>query len=715
MKVNSKESVSKLRFRKAVALFSILSILLFLNISCAKKEKETYTTRKAEESLALIPEEVSFGADIFLLLDQSGSMKGYPGSPATDPEGLRVQASKYLIRNIAQKATKELPHRMGIVNFGTTAPGNLTVPLTEVTKAGGDPGVQNLASSLRIISLGDTSFISALEAAYRGFVAKGTFNQSRKPVIIIFTDGEPDDPRKLTHEEYFEEIKDFVTSSLEPQGCDVYVIGIDVAASTWAKSAPEWKRILSDGHVYQISSMPQLQERFNEAIRQIFGIPPVPPDVVTPKGLEFEVPPYLEKIEFHVFPEREGLTLSVFGPDGKAIPKTSPRISVKEYETYDIITVMSPAYGKWRYQVLEGEGKIEVYRNAIPVKMKLISPKETHPLGKSMNFVASFLKSDSEEIAEIPEFPIGLTAKVIAPDGTEFDVQFRRGEKGMCFGTPSVESIEIEGTYRIMLTMKGGDAYKSSQERIIQVKSMPYVVVDNPVADSTLHFSKDMFIKASLMRNRKPVKPEDEFSDHPGVLILAQIVQMPDGGKSESIWLSPVPDSQLPGMFHGRLPVSLEQEGRYFLMTRLAGQHRSEEELPNDYSEVGFFAYPSFTQRSLGTFILALYIIGIVLTLIFIIWLLWALSLPRMRGHLYVYASGSESGSPLAQERLNRKKLRCIKVKKSGETPSIRLWINQDRKAKTRIRVRHKFLSRSKSLEQNASARIGRTHSVKYM
>ena len=92
-------------------LAALLSIFLALNISCSRKE-ETYTTRKAKDSLSLAAEEAGFAADIFLLLDQSGSMNGYPGHPATDPEGLRVQASKYLIRNIAQKATKELHYQL---------------------------------------------------------------------------------------------------------------------------------------------------------------------------------------------------------------------------------------------------------------------------------------------------------------------------------------------------------------------------------------------------------------------------------------------------------------------------------------------------------------------------------------------------------------------------------------------------------------------------
>ena len=637
MKVNSREVTNRLRVSVVVAL---LSIFLLLNISCSRRE-ETYTTRKAKDSLSLAAEETGFAADVFLLLDQSGSMNGYPGRPATDPEGLRIQASKYLIRNIAQKSTGELSHRIGIVNFGTTAPADLTVPLAEVTKTMGDPGVQNLVASLRTLSMGDTSFISALNAAYQGFIAKETLKGNRKPVIIIFTDGEPDDPRKLDSEKYFQEMEDFNVSSLKPYGCDLYVIGIDVAGSTWAKSAPGWSRIVPPGRVYQINDMDELREKFNEAIRQIFGIPPVPPDLVTAGGFEFDVPPYLQKMEFHVFPEREGLTLSVFGPDGAAVDIGSEKAPVQEYETYDIITIMEPPHGKWRYEIVQGEGRIEVYRNAIPIKMELISPRKVHPLGKPMNLMASFLRPDGGEVFEIPEYPIGLTAKVIAPDGSENDIKFERGEKGLCFGTPSIGDINLKGFYRIILTMKGGDVYKSSTERRTEVRSMPYVMVDRPASGSSLKFSHSLPVEASLLLNGESLAPEKEFTDHPDYLMLAQVVQTPDGKSSESIWLAPTSDGQIPGRFHGILPVELKHRGRHVLMARLAGELRSGQESFSDYSEVSFSVQPSFWQRVYGRWPWMALFSGVIIAA----FIVYGLQRPKLMGTLYVQKGAEEATS----------------------------------------------------------------------
>jgi uncharacterized protein YegL len=692
-------------------------VLLIFCISCSDKGIKTFTARKASETLSLASEERVFAVDVFLLLDQSGSMNGSPGHSATDPQGLRVNASEYLIRNIASNSDESSPNRIGIVNFGSTAPAHLTIPLTKVTKAANDEGVGNLKSSLKVLSLGDTSFISALKSAYNGFESFDTFTQRRKPIIIIFTDGEPDDERKLSQEEYFKEIGNFISTSLQPNGCDIYIIGIDAAGTNWVSSDPNWKKILSDRFVYQISNMQQLREQFNEAIRQIFGIPPVPPEVVTPKGLEFDIPPYLEKVEFHVFPEQKGLTLAIFGPDGVAIAESSPKVSVSKHETYDIITVFEPVYGKWKYQVVGGEGKIEVYRNAVPVNMKLISPREIHPLAKPMKLVASFVKMDGNEVVEIPEYPIGLTAKVISPDGSESNIRFNRGEKGICFGTPSFDNTKTEGVYRIVLTMKGGDVYKSSQERIIQVKSIPYVVVDKPLTDSSLSFRQSLQVEARLLHDGKPIKPEDEFFDHPGALVLAQVVQTPGGGKSEAIWLDTVPDSQSPGQFYGLLPVELKQEGQCVLVVKLSGQLRSGENLAGDYSEVKFLAQPNMWQRISRTSAWIFYIVAIIIFLALSIWLIWLISLPVMQGHLYIYQSTGETNVPLAQQRLERRKFRFFKVKKTADLPARRLWVNRVRKDRTKIMVRYweGLLLKSRRVSQNESVTMGRKHTVKYM
>lgn len=611
----------------------LLFLLIFFLSSCAKEEKKTFVSRKAKKSISLLSGERGFAVDTFLLLDQSGSMSGYPSHPATDPKGLRVDAAKYLIRNIAQKSAKKLPHRIAVVNFGSEAKAGLTTSLKEVTNLEDDIGVRELISSLEILSVGDTSFIKALKRAYQGFLAKDTFQKSRKPAIIIFTDGKPDDRRKLKQSEYFEEIEEFISSSLSPKGCSIYIIGVDAYGASWTESMPLWKKILSPDNVYSISSMGDLRKQFNQTIRKLFGIPPVSPDTVTKKGLKFEVPPYLKKIEFHIFPQREGLTLSVFSPDGKAISSKDEDVLFKEYETYDIITVLNPAFGEWRYQIIKGKGKIEVYRNAIPIKMKLISPREVHPLGKPMKLTASFLTPEGKEVEEVPQYPIGLSAKVITPQGKEFDLKLKRKEKGIYSGLPKISEIKSEGVWKVILTIKGGDVYRSSSENLIQVKSMPYIAIDKPKEGSTLPFGKSLLVEASLLRNGRAVSPKKEFVDHPGLIVLAQIVKMPNGEKSESIWLQPKEDTKTSGKFRGYIEASFQEEGEYVLMTKLAGNLASGGSLPEDYTKISFSLRPTFWQGN-WHWLLGLIVIAALGSSIYY------LSLPKLQGILYVQKKG---------------------------------------------------------------------------
>ena len=84
--------------------------------------------------------------------------------------------------------------------------------------------------------------------------------------------------------------------------------------------------------------------------------------------------------------------------------------------------------------------------------------------------------------------------KVIAPDGSEHDVKFRREAKGICFGSPHIEDVGLEGVYRIILTMKGGDVYKSSTERRIEVKPIHYLVIDRPATVSALKYSDSLLV-----------------------------------------------------------------------------------------------------------------------------------------------------------------------------------------------------------------------------
>lgn len=382
-------------------------VLLVLFLGSCRRSRVSFVSRRAPLSAVPDIQRVPFGLDVFLLIDQSGSMFGPKG---TDPKGLRISATQYFARNIAFKVAQKSPHRVGIINFGTTAPKKLMIPLTRAN----EDSIELVMSELKVVNLHYTSFISALKIAYQEFTAKGSFiSPGRKPVVIIFTDGRPDDPRHLALNQYFKEIEGYIDRKLKPNGCELFIVGIDKTGKSWLKDKPRWEVILP-GHVYEIKDMSQLREKFNEIIRQIFYIPEVQPDTVTQKGLEFDVPPYLEDIEFHIFPEKE-VVLAIYRSNGEKVDTADADVRIRRYPHYEMVSITDPSPGKWRYEIEKGKGKVEVYRNPIPIKMELLRPLSIHPLKKQMDIEASFLRPDGREVKEYPQFPLRFTGRVIFP------------------------------------------------------------------------------------------------------------------------------------------------------------------------------------------------------------------------------------------------------------------------------------------------------------
>jgi Mg-chelatase subunit ChlD len=107
--------------REVIRVLLLDVLLIALTISCTRwtqekaAEQGIYVARRATESLSLRSGEKGVALNLFILLDQSGSMK------TTDPQGHRIEASRYLIRNLAQRSDQDAKHRLGLVHFGIGA------------------------------------------------------------------------------------------------------------------------------------------------------------------------------------------------------------------------------------------------------------------------------------------------------------------------------------------------------------------------------------------------------------------------------------------------------------------------------------------------------------------------------------------------------------------------------------------------------------------
>jgi Mg-chelatase subunit ChlD len=556
--------------RCVTALLLIVALSLALTACWKSTPLSTDASyRSAPQELRAASWQSELPADVVLAIDQSGSMS--TGIAPTDPHGLRVEGSRAFLEFVAARSTKDLQNRFGVINFGTTAPTEVAVPLAEVS-AESEDALRELRGGIKALQLGDTNFRAALERASELFGSGSTSTGLRNKAVVVFTDGEPDDPHHLPQKEYFEEISRVYTDLLKPNGVIIFVVGIDAVGKRWSASVPFWREVIGDDHVFTASSMEALKGEFNRIVQRIWHLPEVAPiHLAGAQPAEFDVEPYLEAVEFHVFPDEQGLKLDIYRPDGAVLKpgRDNDTPEVKHLANFDRIVVNQPAPGRWRYEVV-GSGHVEVLRNPIPLRLQLISPDRVHPQGKPMRFVAEFRRADGRPVSPHPDYPLGLSADVRTPEGALTAVKFLLGDgrNGIYPADQDFLATETVGDYNVTLKVTGGGKYHSKQDIPVEVRRLPYLEVNEPTEGTVLDRKDAVHVKAHLLVGGKPARSKELFSNHPDQLVLAQIISTPGGRRGPAVWLNSV--STNPGAFEGIVPSPETAEGSYQLALNLA-------------------------------------------------------------------------------------------------------------------------------------------------
>jgi uncharacterized protein YegL len=586
--------------------------------------------QKASQEVQLKAWGAELPTDIVLLLDQSGSMS--KGKHPTDPQGLRAQGSQSFVEFVAQRSDKEHPNRFGVVNFGSHAPRVHALPLTPIRTAD-DPALRSVFDKLTLLELGDTSFIEAMQLGMQLLRESGSFEEERNRALVIFTDGEPDDARKLTIEQYFSELAQFIERDVKPAKVDVFVVGIDALGARWSATVPLWRQLVGEDHVFTAPTMDALKSLFNRIVQRIWHLPQVEPEVVySGRSVEFEVEPYLAAVEFHIFPSRQGLALKITRPDGKAVqpgkdPDTPP---VKRLAMGDLLVVYDPEPGRWRYEVVGGTGRVEVLRNPIPIRMKLISPAPVHPQGKPMRLIAEFKRADGKPVPSYRDYPLALAGEITTPSGKRTPVKFplERGKNGVYVGEPALEAPMETGEYRILLKVLGGERYRAEYPVRVQVEPIPYLLVDEPREGVSIAPSPAVSVRARLLKAGKPVRPQDEFTNHPDYLVIAQVIESPDGKKGEAVWLRCAEEVEQPNTFFGQVPTASKLEGNYTLALRLAPEEVAKQSVA-DVTVIEFVSRsPLWKNPLLWVYIILLAALGVC-------GVLWWVNAPRLIIHYW--------------------------------------------------------------------------------
>ncbi len=400
---------------------------------------------------AAVASEPVMSYDIFLVLDHSGSM--IRGKEASDPEGLRVHAARYFIDYLKSFAREGARDRVGVVNFATDAPGTLQHPLADLQ----DPtAVEVLKKKIRdyaaeAVARGDresreflrwTSFIRAFEAVRDLYLRAKDPKPLSTPVLILFTDGEPEDARRLTKEAYFAELRRFTEEHLRglqpggrkdlfPVSFQIFVIGLDRQGRYWHRDERFWRQIATGGTF-------RLREGSEEEMEAVYGrvletllatVPGEWKDLAAEQVEKITVPPYTDKVTISVLKERRQptQTVEVKDPAGRVVrPEKEPgRISVSSGERVDLYVLKAPAVGEWQLRLTE-PGKVRIKTDLLPIEFRLISPKTPHPLGEPLVFSAKLLRSDGAPVVPLPEHPLRLSATLAQSGGPPTPLRFEQ-------------------------------------------------------------------------------------------------------------------------------------------------------------------------------------------------------------------------------------------------------------------------------------------------
>jgi len=606
------------------------------------------------------------GVDVVVAIDQSGSMNGYAGFPASDPLGLRASASRYLIENLASKSKENFIQRAGAIYFGDSA--SLVFPLTALEKPE-SPQVQNLVSRITVApSESRTSFISALNLGKQLFSQAEDIGPDRNKALVVFTDGFPDEPSGLSQEQAFSVLRDIYEREYKPAGIEVFIVGIDNQQNPiFSPTVSKWKGIVGDENVIKIENMDDLLGHFFQISRILFDIP-LQDELVVDSTMgagrgEFEVKPYMQSLEFHIFPETAELKFVINRPDGSPVDPRSDDVEFVDLGDYQQFIFQDPPPGVWSFQITEGAGKIVVYPNEIPVTLGLVEPGAEYPLGKELFVKAKLIRNDGREIKEYAEAPIRITAVIEFPSGKKTDVVLGPLSGGYAFAETAVR-IDEEGDYAITLSASGGQEMRFTQRFSFSAHNIPYIEIIKPAHGSTLSLRKGLDVEARLMQGGEAVEPDKVFKGSPNELVLGSILVQKNKEK-KVFWMNYAgPGSE--GLYAAHVDIDLGIASDVLLTVQLQGEGVSGEHRQPQQAQVIFHVRSSGLQalrRALFWLMVAL--LGLISLCILAVLAFYVTRRP-LRGKLSVSLQRSDGHLEQLAERELRGRLMWIKAE-AGE------------------------------------------------
>ena len=398
------------------------------------------------------------GIDLIILLDQSGSMSE-PADEATDPDDLRIDATRYLIEYLAfdnNSVNPDRVNRVAVIGFGSPALTKLLVGLTPLKEENNVTEAQN-----KVIpqDLGATSFIDALKLV-RQIFPEATDEEletgQRRRMIVIVTDGGPDDPRRLSYAEYFAEINTYYGTYLGKEKFPVYIVGVDAVDRYWSDVEGEWEVAISqtsdEDRVFRVDEIEEVRAKIVDFLCPFLGQSGTERDCRLKELGPHFVDPYANIVRFSFFKYDPNADIRLYSPGG-TVPLTPQDSPTPGYgggeESYQI---QYPEPGCWLSERI-GEGRVDVFQDiAFSTSLDLIQPEHPHPNLLPLTLQFSVSNDQGVAIQEHPDYPVSFQSVLTAPDGTTQTVEIvkKAGVDGIYESTNYLPT-PLDGTYTVQL------------------------------------------------------------------------------------------------------------------------------------------------------------------------------------------------------------------------------------------------------------------------
>lgn len=538
---------------------------------------------QANSNLAL-QEPIPPGIDLIVLLDQSGSMKGIGGQP-TDPENRRIYTTQYLMDYLSfdnRFVNPDRSNRVMVIGFGSPDKAEIMVPLTYLKD---EDAVDNAKKLVVAKDLGDTNFVSPLRLLREVFppaTDEEVKTGARQRIVVVITDGGPWDDRGLTHNEYFNEIRDVYINQLGLSTYfPLYIVGIDDANRYWPRIGPLWQTFTKASE--KVNNVNEINKYVADKLCNILN----------PEGSQSEcrlqdignhfIQPYASSVAFSFFKYSPNAQITLKRPgENTAIDVKPPDDDVLVYKQTprdEFYALSNPKAGCWE-SARKGEGSVDVVTQVVFNKLRLVEPKGLHPVALPLKLTFELRDEEGSLIDEDPNYPVTIQAELIAPDGSSQPMTIERArENGVAipgkYVSTNIPDLKQTGRYR--LAIEGYTSVNDPQATRCLSAVGPVKVFQNEYEISVGQPKFQLVSPSNPWLQYAPLtKLMVGFSDDQGNLF-----KVPDGApwgleltaKSPSGQLTSLPTPQLAGgIYNIDQPVVLSETGDYKLEGVLKNQ-----------------------------------------------------------------------------------------------------------------------------------------------